>query len=155
MNRRGRGLGEPPPSAPRTISIVVRYATSRSMTVIEPWMISVDATIHHASILDSSLPPSSSSSERNDGPPAAVLSTAEIIYFFPLFFFLLSLENYQSHSCFLVASSCVFPISIRWIPVSLNTREKESKGNYNRKLVMERKEQIKEWLFPPPFVIRN
>lgn len=74
--------------------------------------------------------------------------------FFSSFFFS-PFPRKLSITLLLPRHACVFPISIRWIPVSLNTREKESKGNYNRKLVMERKEQIKEWLFPPSFVIRN
>lgn len=104
MNRRGRGEASPFCSMDDIDSCPLRHVTFYDRyRAVNDFSRRDDTSRIHPRFVS---PPSP---ERNDGPPTAVLSTAEIIYFF-LFFFFLPLENYQSHSCFLVTrASSQFP----------------------------------------------
>lgn len=116
------------------------------MTVIEPWMISVDATIHHASILDSSLPPPLK--ETTVLPQQ--FSRLQRSFIFSFFFFSFPSKSINHTPA---SSSRVHLPNFHTLDPLVNTRGKNPKAII--KLVMERdnnskegnKERIKEWLF--------
>lgn len=116
------------------------------MTVIEPWMISVDATIHHASILDSSLPPPLK--ETTVLPQQFSRLQRSFIFFLFFFSFPSKTINHTPAS-----SSRVHLPNFHTLVPLVNTRGKNPKAII--KFVMERdnnskegnKERIEEWLF--------